>query len=254
MSIIKVKNNGVWQEVSSMSKHTHAIDDITNFPSSLPANGGNADTLDGKHASDFATVFEMKNVQTGINNAVTDIAYNGDNLTYTNGNGSVTSIPMRNSWTLVQDVTVSEEVGYLFFDRDSSGNELKTKNYTKAYLLIETTPQETEIGGELQAFINLWYEGQTSRPRASAGNTFIKNTSKQYWKAQFDIDNALCLFGLKGIADEGWSDTINGTPDSYKLFTQNCGGLFTKPGFVNNIKIQAPIGIPVGTKIKIWMR
>ena len=26
------------------------------FPSSLPANGGNADTLDGKHASDFYSV------------------------------------------------------------------------------------------------------------------------------------------------------------------------------------------------------
>lgn len=28
---------------------------ISNFPTSLPANGGNADTVDGKHASDFAS-------------------------------------------------------------------------------------------------------------------------------------------------------------------------------------------------------
>ncbi len=29
-------------------------DNIEDFPSSMPANGGNADTVDGKHASDFA--------------------------------------------------------------------------------------------------------------------------------------------------------------------------------------------------------
>lgn len=36
------------------STHTHKTSDITDFPESLPANGGNADTLDGKHANDFA--------------------------------------------------------------------------------------------------------------------------------------------------------------------------------------------------------
>lgn len=35
--------------------HKHAKSEITDFPSSMPANGGNADTVDGKHASDFAT-------------------------------------------------------------------------------------------------------------------------------------------------------------------------------------------------------
>lgn len=36
------------------SSHTHAASQITGLPTSLPANGGNADTVDGKHASDFA--------------------------------------------------------------------------------------------------------------------------------------------------------------------------------------------------------
>lgn len=35
------------------STHTHAKSQITDFPASLPANGGDADTVDGKHASDF---------------------------------------------------------------------------------------------------------------------------------------------------------------------------------------------------------
>lgn len=34
--------------------HKHTISDITDMPASLPASGGNADTVDGKHASDFA--------------------------------------------------------------------------------------------------------------------------------------------------------------------------------------------------------
>ncbi|QEH69908.1 hypothetical protein QTL86_02715 [Cellulosilyticum sp. ST5] len=37
------------------STHTHTKSQITDFPTSLPANGGNADTVDGKHASDFLT-------------------------------------------------------------------------------------------------------------------------------------------------------------------------------------------------------
>lgn len=35
-------------------KHSHSISDITDMPTKLPANGGNADTVDGKHASNFA--------------------------------------------------------------------------------------------------------------------------------------------------------------------------------------------------------
>lgn len=39
------------------SSHTHSYNDLTDkptIPTALPANGGNADTVDGKHASDFA--------------------------------------------------------------------------------------------------------------------------------------------------------------------------------------------------------
>lgn len=36
--------------------HTHVVADITDFPTSLPANGGNADTLNGKSDTDFADV------------------------------------------------------------------------------------------------------------------------------------------------------------------------------------------------------
>lgn len=47
--------------VYSKTDHTHSYNDLNDkptiptVPSSLPANGGNADTVDNKHASDFAT-------------------------------------------------------------------------------------------------------------------------------------------------------------------------------------------------------
>ena len=37
------------------ASHNHTKSQITDMPASLPANGGNADTVDGKHASEFAT-------------------------------------------------------------------------------------------------------------------------------------------------------------------------------------------------------
>lgn len=40
-------------EYISPSEHTHVKSDISDFPSTLPANGGNSDTVDNKHASDF---------------------------------------------------------------------------------------------------------------------------------------------------------------------------------------------------------
>lgn len=44
-------DTGTWD--GTIPDHEHTVSDITDFPTSLPANGGNADTLDGKHAGDF---------------------------------------------------------------------------------------------------------------------------------------------------------------------------------------------------------
>lgn len=51
-SIYDTNNDGKVDSVEDNS-HNHTISTITDFPSSLPANGGNADTVDNKHASDF---------------------------------------------------------------------------------------------------------------------------------------------------------------------------------------------------------
>lgn len=59
MPVIKVNKNGVWEDVAGVSGHTHTKDEIISFPTSLPANGGNADTLDGKHASEFVSYTKL---------------------------------------------------------------------------------------------------------------------------------------------------------------------------------------------------
>ena len=73
MSVLKVKKDSVWEEVGGISDHTHTTTDITNFPSSLPADGGNADTVDGKHASDFAAATDMTTAQSDISDLQTKV-------------------------------------------------------------------------------------------------------------------------------------------------------------------------------------
>ena len=45
-------DTGTWD--GTIPDHEHTVSDITDFPTSLPADGGNADTLDGFHANEFS--------------------------------------------------------------------------------------------------------------------------------------------------------------------------------------------------------
>lgn len=77
MPVIKVKQeDGTWVDVDGVTGHTHleyatvdhvhSYNNLTERPTSLPANGGNADTVDGKHASDFASASTMSTVQSNV--------------------------------------------------------------------------------------------------------------------------------------------------------------------------------------------
>ena len=57
--------------------HTHLWADITDRPMSLPANGGNADTVDNLHASSFAQIKSYNFPSGGINN-ITDLDFTGN--------------------------------------------------------------------------------------------------------------------------------------------------------------------------------
>ena len=49
-----VKIDNTETNVYTLEAHKHVKADITDFPASMPANGGNADTVGGKNPSDFA--------------------------------------------------------------------------------------------------------------------------------------------------------------------------------------------------------
>lgn len=64
----KVEWNGVQNKPTTFppSTHNHTKAQITDFPTSLPANGGNADTIDGKHATDFVPLGSGKYIDGGV--------------------------------------------------------------------------------------------------------------------------------------------------------------------------------------------
>lgn len=55
------------------AQHPHSTNDISDFPTSLPANGGNADTVGNKHASDFAPATDFETVKSDVNTMKSDV-------------------------------------------------------------------------------------------------------------------------------------------------------------------------------------
>jgi len=64
-----VSESGIWSHSSkdfSMDDHTHSYNSLTNTPKALPANGGNADTIDGKHANELQNYNNLTNKPTSL--------------------------------------------------------------------------------------------------------------------------------------------------------------------------------------------
>jgi hypothetical protein len=51
---------------AAKAQHVHKKSDIEGFPTSLPANGGNADTVGGKSVSDFAAASDVEQLKTKV--------------------------------------------------------------------------------------------------------------------------------------------------------------------------------------------
>lgn len=95
--------------------HTHTKSDITDMPTSLPANGGNADTVDGKHASDFAAsnhthtaadIGAAASGHTHTKSQITDfpasLPANGGNSATVNGHTVASDVPANAKFTDTQ--------------------------------------------------------------------------------------------------------------------------------------------------------
>jgi len=92
--------------------HIHTKSEITDFPTSLPANGGNADTVDNKHASDLQNYNNLTNKPTAIKNpnslnislnGTSQGSYDGSSTKNININAaSVGAAPMNHNHTINQ--------------------------------------------------------------------------------------------------------------------------------------------------------
>lgn len=83
------------------TNHTHTKSQITDFPTSLPANGGNADTVDNEHASAFAHIGAHNNLTASGNEfTFASSGFNGNiwiNYRTAGGlNGNITSYQLGN--------------------------------------------------------------------------------------------------------------------------------------------------------------
>ena len=92
------------------STHTHTKSQITDFPTSLPANGGNADTVDGSHAWELQTL-STSGISHGSGQWIAKLQYNVDNDNYFKficGDGSI-SVKVENA-NLVKGRDLSAEL------------------------------------------------------------------------------------------------------------------------------------------------
>lgn len=95
--------------------HKHKIADISDMPTALPADGGNADTVDGKHASDFAAsnhthtaadIGAAASGHTHTRSQITDfpasLPANGGNSATVNGHTVASDVPANAKFTDTQ--------------------------------------------------------------------------------------------------------------------------------------------------------
>ena len=68
MPVLKIKNNGVWEDVAGMSSSADSI---------------NADTLDGKHASEFAASSDVEALKEQVGDATVSEQINSSMSTHT---------------------------------------------------------------------------------------------------------------------------------------------------------------------------
>ena len=104
VDMAEVADNVPWAGITGKpstftpSTHTHTKSQITDFPSSLPANGGNSDTVDGKHASDFLLKASRLSSNTDFNTII------GEGFYYNPSNAEVATMlntPIQQALTLI---------------------------------------------------------------------------------------------------------------------------------------------------------
>jgi len=123
---------------------------LTNKPTALPANGGNADTVDGKHASDLQNYNNLTNKPTNIESANKLNNSRTINGTYFNGTQNIVT----NKWGTSRNITIGNSTKSI----DGSNNitytlnEIGISNTSKGLNIYNYGSVSDEIIGNVMAY------------------------------------------------------------------------------------------------------
>ena len=212
------KPSYTWNEIAGKpssftpASHTHVWANITDRPSSLPANGGNADTVDNLHASSFARTDQNPNVD----------------LNTVNGFG-IMSVPSGVYATIEHNYPI-EEAGVLIYGNAAYNSACQIYgSYNSNRWFVR--------GGGTSAGKTSWAEIWTTR-----NFTPSNKLDKSVWDEAFEIKTVngvrvisakLDVLGQKGIsayADSADSGSAGGGLD-YELLKNALTGTITPDGY-----------------------
>ena len=167
-------DTGTWD--GTIPDHEHTVSDITDFPTSLPANGGDADTVDGLHANEIASNPNLLDNPDFKINQRGQTVYNGSGYTVDRWRASsALTVTVSDSIT----VSAGSATGYFeqYFDR---GNDFDNKLLTLSAHLSDGTvlaasgvcPQAPESGRPLFITIPLPDGNDVRMYRGSTADSF----------------------------------------------------------------------------------
>lgn len=148
---------------------------IPTIPSSLPANGGNADTVDNKHANDFAAADHTHSEQMVMRGITTS----GDGTAYTATVDGITALTNGISFIMIPHIASAAQVPTL------NVNNLGAKNIRRR---VSNSTVTTTFGNSTN-----WLGANKPVWVIFDGN---------YWIVDFDVPNAHDIYGTVAI-DKG---------------------------------------------------
>lgn len=125
--------------------HTHTKAQITDFPTALPANGGNADTVDNLHATDFGRAYSGYYSFGGNNNDITTDAF--VDMLASLGAFNQPYWVARGSWEYENNSIISDtDIGRIHL----SGCVVEVFGVRSNYTIRIITPTSDDTGAELR--------------------------------------------------------------------------------------------------------
>lgn len=177
------------------SEHTHSYNDLNDkptIPTSLPANGGDADTIDGKHANEFASAADVTVLQ-----------------------------------TLVGDTSVSAQITDALEDVDLTGYATEAYVNTQVSGLVDSAPETLNTLNELAAALGDDPNFATTIATQISSKADASHTHDDRYYTEAEVDNKLSG-KVDAVAGKGLSTEDFTTAEKTKLANlSDTGGSIT---------------------------